>query len=75
VEEYDMVVIEEMKQRRLGMQNKAVARTIETLLMVVLDSIVLSVIQLVYIPEVMEQRESEHMELVLIKSRGQGWIP
>lgn len=64
-----MVVIEEMKQRRLGMQNKAVVGIIEALLMVVLGSIVLSVIQLVYIPEVMEQRESEHMELVLIKSR------
>lgn len=59
-----MVVVEEMKRRRFGMQNKAVAGVIEALLMVALVSIVLSVIQLVYIPEVMEQRESEHMDLV-----------
>jgi hypothetical protein len=62
--EYDMVVVEEMKRRRFGMQNKAVAGVIEALLMVALVSIVLSVIQLVYIPEVMEQRESEHMDQV-----------
>jgi hypothetical protein len=59
-----MVVVEEMKRRTFGMQNKAVAGVIEALLMVALVSIVLSVIQLVYIPEVMEQRESEHMDQV-----------
>ncbi|MBP1662186.1 MAG: hypothetical protein H6P94_435 [Thermoplasmatales archaeon] len=59
-----MVVVEEMKRRTFGMQNKAVAGVIEALLMVALVSIVLSVVQLVYIPEVMEQRESEHMDLV-----------
>jgi hypothetical protein len=59
-----MVVVGEMKQKRFGMQNQAVAGVIEALLMVALVSIVLSVVQLVYIPEVMEQRESEHMDLV-----------
>lgn len=59
-----MVVVEEMNQRTFGMQNKAVAGVIEALLMVALVSIVISVVQLVYIPEVMEQRESEHMDLV-----------
>jgi hypothetical protein len=59
-----MVVVGEMKQRRFGMQNQAVAGVIEALLMVALVSIVLSVVQLVYIPQVMEQRESEHMDLV-----------
>jgi hypothetical protein len=59
-----MVVVEEMKRRTFGMQNKAVAGVIEALLMVALVSIVLSVIQLVYVPEIMEQRESEHMDLV-----------
>jgi len=61
---YDTVVVEEMKRRKFGMQNQAVAGVIEALLMVALVSIVLSVVQLVYIPEVMEQRESEHMDLV-----------
>jgi hypothetical protein len=59
-----MVVVEEMSQRTFGMQNKAVAGVIEALLMVALVSIVISVVQLVYIPEIMEQRESEHMDLV-----------
>jgi hypothetical protein len=62
--EYDMVVVEEMKRRTFRMQNKAVAGVIEALLMVALVSIVLSVIQLVYIPEIMEQRESDHMDQV-----------
>lgn len=53
-----------MKRRKFGMQNQAVAGVIEALLMVALVSIVLSVVQLVYIPQVMEQRESEHMDLV-----------
>jgi hypothetical protein len=57
-------VVGEMKKRTFGMQNKAVAGVIEALLMVALVSIVLSVIQLVYVPEIMEQREAEHMELV-----------
>jgi hypothetical protein len=54
----------EMKKRIFGMQNQAVAGVIEALLMVALVSIVLSVVQLVYVPEVMEQREAEHMDQV-----------
>jgi hypothetical protein len=50
--------------RKFGIQNQAVAGVIEALLMVALVSIVLSLIQLIYIPQVMEQRESEHMDLV-----------
>lgn len=59
-----MVVVEEMKHRTFGMQNKAVAGVIEALLMVALVAIVLSVVQLTYIPQIMEQRESDHMDTV-----------
>jgi len=50
--------------RRFGNHSQAVAGVIEALLMVALVSIVISTIQLVYIPQVMEQKESEHMDLV-----------
>jgi hypothetical protein len=50
--------------RRFGIQNQAVAGVIEALLMVALVAIVISMIQLIYIPQVMEQKESEHMDLV-----------
>jgi hypothetical protein len=59
-----MEVVGEMKQRKFGMQNQAVAGVIEALLMVALVSVVISLIQLIYIPQVMEQREAEHMDLV-----------
>jgi hypothetical protein len=59
-----MEVVGEMKQRKLGIQNQAVAGVIEALLIVALVSIVISLIQLIYIPEVMEQREAEHIDLV-----------
>ncbi len=42
--------------------DKAVAGVIEALLIVALVSIIISTIQLIYIPEIMKQRESEHME-------------
>ena len=42
----------------------AVAGVIEALLLVALVSIVLSTIQLVYIPQTMEQREADHMDEV-----------
>lgn len=42
--------------------DNAVAGVIEALLLVALVAIVLSTVQLVYIPEIMEQRESEHMD-------------
>ncbi len=41
---------------------KAVAGVIEALLLVALVSIIISTIQLIYIPEIMKQRESDHME-------------
>jgi len=44
--------------------DSAVAGVIEALLLVALAAIVLSTIQLVYIPEIMEQREAEHMDEV-----------
>jgi hypothetical protein len=44
--------------------NNAVAGVIEALLLVALFAIVLSTIQLVYIPEIMEQREADHMDVV-----------
>jgi hypothetical protein len=54
----------ETMHRRFRMQNQAVAGVIEALLMVALVAIVISMIQLIYIPQVMEQKESEHMDLV-----------
>ncbi|DAC72977.1 MAG TPA: hypothetical protein DSN98_02305 [Thermoplasmata archaeon] len=59
-----MDVVGEMKQRKFRIQNQAVAGVIEALLMVALVSVVISLIQLIYIPEVMEQKEAEHMDLV-----------
>ena len=44
--------------------NKAVAGVIEALLIVALVSIIISTIQLIYIPEIMKQKESDHMEEV-----------
>ncbi len=41
---------------------KAVAGVIEALLIVALVSIIISTIQLIYIPEIMKQRESDHMD-------------
>lgn len=52
----------EMKNRNLSKERKAVAGVIEALLLVALVSIVISTIQLTYIPEIMEQREAEHMD-------------
>jgi len=53
-----------MKSRKFIKEKKAVAGVIEALLLVALVSIVISTIQLVYIPEIMEQRESDHMDEV-----------
>ena len=53
-----------MMHRKCRMHNQAVAGVIEALLMVALVSIVISMIQLIYIPQVMEQREAEHMDQV-----------
>ena len=51
-----------MKNKRFIKRKDAVAGVIEALLLVALASIVISTIQLVYIPQTMEQRESEHMD-------------
>lgn len=59
-----MEVVGEMKHRKFGTHNQAVAGVIEALLMVALVSVVISIIQLVYIPQVMEQKEAEHMDEV-----------
>ena len=42
--------------------NKAVAGVIEALLIVALVSIIISTIQLIYVPEIMKQKESDHMD-------------
>ncbi|HVQ00796.1 MAG TPA: hypothetical protein VMT57_04715 [Candidatus Thermoplasmatota archaeon] len=53
-----------MRHRKIGTHSRAVAGVNEALLMVALVSIVISVIQLVYIPQVMEQREADHMDQI-----------
>ena len=57
-------MVGEMKHRKFGTHTQAVAGVIEALLMVALVSVVISIIQLVYIPQVMEQKEAEHMDQV-----------
>jgi hypothetical protein len=59
-----MEVVGEMKNRKFGTHTQAVAGVIEALLMVALVSVVISMIQLIYIPQIMEQKEAEHMDLV-----------
>ncbi len=53
-----------MKRRKFIDRKQAVAGVIEALLLVALVSIIISTIQLVYIPQMMEQKEAEHMDLV-----------
>jgi len=53
-----------MKNRRGVRKNHAIAGVIEALLMVALVAIVISMIQLIYVPDIMEQREAEHMDQV-----------
>lgn len=53
-----------MTQKKMNRSSYAVAGVIEALLLVALFSVVLSMIQLIYIPEIMEQREGEHMDEV-----------
>ncbi|MBN1281097.1 MAG: hypothetical protein JXA00_05565 [Candidatus Thermoplasmatota archaeon] len=57
-------MVGEMNLKRIQRNNQAVAGVIEALLMVALVSIVISLIQLHYVPQVMEQREAEHMDQV-----------
>jgi len=51
-----------MKNKKLIKRKDAVAGVIEALLLVALAAIIISTIQLVYIPQMMEQRESDHMD-------------
>ena len=51
-----------MKRTKFMRENKAVAGVIEALLMVALVAIILSMIQLYYIPQIMEQKEADHMD-------------
>lgn len=52
----------EMKLRILRKERQGVAGVIEALLLVALVAVIISTIQLVYIPEIMEQREADHMD-------------
>ena len=56
--------METMNQDTLTKNRYAVAGVIEALLLVAMFSIILSTIQLIYIPDIMEQREVEHMDEV-----------
>jgi len=53
-----------MKNKNFIRGNHAVAGVIEALLLVALVAIILSTIQLVYIPQVMSEREADHMDEV-----------
>jgi hypothetical protein len=53
-----------MKKRYFTKKDEGVAGVIEALLMVALVAVVISTIQLVYIPQVMSQREADHMDVV-----------
>jgi len=53
-----------MKKNNFIKQNTAVAGVIEALLLVALVAIILGLIQLYYVPETMEQKESDHMDQV-----------
>ena len=53
-----------MKKRRFIISNSAVSGVIEALLLVALVAIILATIQLVYIPDIMEDKETDHMSEV-----------
>jgi hypothetical protein len=53
-----------MTSRSIIKDTSGLAGVIEALLLVAMVSIIISMIQLVYIPEIMEQREAEHMDTV-----------
>jgi len=53
-----------MKRRKFIGKNNAVSGVIEALLLVALVSIILATIQLVYIPNIMEEKEIDHMNEV-----------
>jgi len=51
-------------QRRFVSDKTAVAGVIEALLLVALVAVILSIIQLNYIPQIMEEKEADHMDQV-----------
>ncbi|MDG6218652.1 MAG: hypothetical protein QCI00_04345 [Candidatus Thermoplasmatota archaeon] len=53
-----------MFKRMVPKQSNAVAGVIEALLLVALVAVIISTIQLVYIPEIMKQQEADHMHEV-----------
>ena len=53
-----------MLEIKIRKENHAVAGVIEALLLIGLVAIILSIIQLHYIPKIMEQKEAEHMDEV-----------
>jgi hypothetical protein len=53
-----------MKKRNFTKEDEGVAGVIEALLIVALVAVVISTIQLVYIPQVMNQKEADHMNVV-----------
>ena len=57
-------MINYMTRRVFFSQQQGVAGVIEALLLVALVAVIISTIQLIYIPEIMEQREAEHMDTV-----------
>ena len=54
----------QMKYKNFDKEKYAVSGVIEALLLIGLVAIILSIIQLQYIPQIMEQREAEHMDEV-----------
>jgi len=50
--------------KRFTKNNSALAGVIEALLLVALVAIILSIIQMMYIPDIMSVKESEHMDVV-----------
>jgi len=53
-----------MKHRKFIKENSAVAGVIEAILLIALVAIILSMIQLTYVPIMMEQKEADHMDEV-----------
>lgn len=53
-----------MKLRKFFKEKTAVAGVLEAILLIALVAIILSLIQLYYIPVIMEQREADHMDQV-----------
>jgi hypothetical protein len=58
------MLVGEMKKQKLFNNKSGVAGVIEALLLVGLVAVILSIIQLSYIPQIMVQREAEHMDEV-----------